>query len=91
MDRLQTVVDNLIAPLVVITVTAVGGWGVWATLGVLNADNHIKQTQEINEELRAVTSRLETVERGFLSINAAETLERQETHAQLNEILDRLQ
>ncbi len=89
-ERILHLADAVIWPMAVITVTTLGGWGLWASVGVYDSNRHIESAKEVTEDLKAITLRLEAVEKSFIAIQATSEANHEANNRLLAEILRQL-
>lgn len=61
MNRIIEAVEPILTPLIFASVTAMGSWGVWVSVGTLDAKSHVKEYETVVKDLRVVVTDLQEV------------------------------
>ena len=91
MDRIIQALDPVINPLIVLAITAIGGWGLWVSTTSLESARHLDDYAATVSELKVVAMSLAEVERDFATLHANVQADAGVNRAMLQQILQQLQ
>jgi len=70
MRRDKGFIESVVAPLVIVATTAVGGWSVWVSMSSYDANKHIADYTTVTAELQMVADKLVEVEKSFITLHS---------------------
>jgi hypothetical protein len=88
--RKEIGIADVVITMCVIGICTLGGWGVWVTKASYDANEHVRQSEDINNKLETTVDRLIEVEKSFISIQAEVSSSTGINRILLNQILEQV-